>query len=184
LNKGGGHRNASGAAIPHIITNPPGTLIDNYAAYNLLDTLYVTEYGGKKYIVVNTAILQKHIVKYLIQERFFGNESAHKNGLRYNNNLVGYQEGMYCMRNRTGNDDLDEYYNGAIAWNYDGMKMEYILTIALPPNTPVDKLIKYFEMYKALDESFEWKFLGNNTYFLKIRPNNVTDFINDCAALL
>jgi oligoribonuclease NrnB/cAMP/cGMP phosphodiesterase (DHH superfamily) len=181
LNKGGGHRNASGAGLPYIVTHPPGKVIDFYRSYGLLDTLYVKEHNGKKYIVVNTPISQKHITQYLIQERFFGSESLLKNKTRYDQNLVGYQEGMYCMRNRTENNNLDESYNGAIAWGYDGMKKEYKITVALLSNTIVGEIIKYLDVYKALNNWFEWKSHGRNTFSfnLPVDTDTIDDFINN-----
>ena len=120
LSGGGGHRNASGMGLNYIVTNPPGRLIDNHRAYWLLENIYSRDIKGKKFLFLNCPNLQKHMAYYLMQERYFGDEKESRNKERYEANLPGYQEGMFCMRNLTNNNSLDEYYHGAIVWAYDG----------------------------------------------------------------
>ena len=52
-----------------------------------------------------------------------------RNKARYDDDLPGYQEGMYCMRNKTENYGLDEYYSGALVWGFDGSKEFFTITV-------------------------------------------------------
>jgi len=88
----------------------------------------------KKFIVLNTACTGKHIVRYLMQERFFADEHSIKNKSRIDLGLCGFQEGLFCMRNKTGSQTLDEVYQGGVGWYYDGMDRTYNLVIKFLPN--------------------------------------------------
>lgn len=124
---GGGHRNAAGTFFTNIVSKPPGRLIDKYRAYWLLENLYVLEFNEKKFIMLNCPNLQIHMVNYLMQERYYDDEANLRNIKRYEKKLPGYQEGMFCMRNKYKNsiidfdiDTFDEYYHGALLWTYNG----------------------------------------------------------------
>lgn len=132
LSGGGGHRNASACSVPYVVSNPPGQVIDNSRAYWLLDGLYVITVNEKKYIVLNSANLHNSMCQYLMQERYFSDERD-KNNARYNQNLPGYQEGMFCMRTRLNDHNLDEYYHGAVVWRYDGLQKKYKMTVKYLP---------------------------------------------------
>lgn len=132
LSGGGGHRNASACSIPHVVNNPPGQVLDSQRAYWLLDGLYVITVNNKKYIVLNSANMHNSMCQYLMQERYFGDEK-HRNTDRYRENLPGYQEGMFCMRNRMNDDKLNEYYHGAVVWRYDGLQKKYKMTVKYLP---------------------------------------------------
>lgn len=118
--EGGGHRNASGCMIYQLIKHP-GKCVDSYHSYRMLDNLYVMESGKTKMIVLNTPTHATELSAYLMQERYVGDEK-NRNKLRYDNNLPGYQEAMFCMRNKTSNQTLDEHYDGSIVWHFDGEK--------------------------------------------------------------
>lgn len=141
LNGGGGHRNASGALIPFKVSNPPGRLIDSYRTYFILDDLYETtmtiNISGKilKFLALNSSTTKKHLANYLMQERFFNEDGALKNKNRIDNNLPGFQEGMFCMRNRLENPTYDCVYAGAYIWHYDGFKNVFKTTIKVLPDT-------------------------------------------------
>lgn len=118
INNGGGHRNASGIGFFGVITKPLGNILDNGKCYNLLQYIYTSDTKYGKIIMVNTQMLHKHITKYLIQKRHSDKKLTH-------------QEGLYCMRNKTKNNFLNEFYIGAVAWYYDGYNNLHIITISI-----------------------------------------------------
>lgn len=137
---GGGHRNASGAGVAYLVNHPPGRLIDSYRLYYTLDGVYVIDIGDKKFLAFNSSIAKRHMACYLMQERFFGKEvmirenfdasmiALTKNGPRVLKKLPGYQEGLFIMRNKSGDQTLDEIYSGAIVWMYNGSTKKYQAT--------------------------------------------------------
>ncbi len=145
INGGGGHRNASGCQSHYMITYP-GTLLDEHRVYKLLNNLYVQEYNEKKVIILNTTQLKLYLCSYLMQERYYGDESK-RNKLRYEKKLPGYQEALYCMRNKLQNQELDEHYEGALIWNYDGKQYDivcqFINNELIINNIKKDEQIKY-----------------------------------------
>lgn len=132
LSGGGGHRNASACYVPYTVCNPPGQIIDTSRAFWLLDGLYTIDVNDKKYIVLNSANTHNSMCHYLMQERYFSDERD-KNLSRYKENLPGFQEGMFCMRKRMNDDNLNEYYHGAVVWRYDGMIKKYKMTVKFLP---------------------------------------------------
>ena len=120
IHNGGGHRNASGVGFPAIITQPLGNILDNGKFYKLLQNVYTCTTCLGKFIMINTQILHTQITKYLIQSRFTDKKSI-------------TQEGLYCMRNKTKNNTLNEFYIGAIAWYYDGYDNSYTMTVHSMP---------------------------------------------------
>jgi len=135
LNFGGGHRNASGCMVSYPVTNPPsGRLIDSYHAYWMLECLYTVDIESLKFLVLNSPCMHKQLANYLMQERFFGNESKSRNDSRTKNGLPAYQEGMFCMRTQTKNEKLDEVYHGAVVWNYNGMTKTFRMSVKFLPN--------------------------------------------------
>lgn len=146
INGGGGHRNAAGAGINHIVTAPPGRIIDPYRAYYMLDSVYTVEIAGKKFLFLNSSSTQKHLARYLMQERFFdvkdaSDDGTQKNKKRIEAGLPGYQEGLYVMRNRTNNPELDEVYSGAVIWSYDGLTCRYKMYVKYLPGLFVQETV-------------------------------------------
>lgn len=167
LNGGGGHRNASGAGIPFKVESPPGRVIDPYRSYYVLDGLYTSTINGKTYLVLNTPSTGKHLVKYLMQERFVGKEGLVLNAPRTEKKLPGYQEGLFCMRNRCNDQSLDEVYSGAIAWSYDGLKKRYnVVAKFLPAVLNVESLTAVAKSTEAAgsDSLVTFVDLKNNLY--------------------
>lgn len=139
LNGGGGHRNASGASIPFMVTGPPGRLIDSYRAYFMLDDLYEVDVGNDtkslKFLALNSSSVKKHLAKYLMQDRFINKDGEIKNKVRSLNSLPNFQEGMFCMRQRLENPTYDCVYTGAYVWHYDGHNDTYKTTVKVLPKT-------------------------------------------------
>jgi oligoribonuclease NrnB/cAMP/cGMP phosphodiesterase (DHH superfamily) len=178
---GGGHRNASGTNIPFIVSNPPGKIIDQKRAYWLLDNLYTVNIHDKyKVIVLNSANMHVCLSSYLMQERYFGDEAQIKNKLRYENNLPGYQEGLFCMRNKIKSDDLDEFYHAAVIWSYDGYLNKYRTTIKFLSNEGVSKNI---DNYNSNEENsqvlIEYKEKKNNIFEF-VCSNSVNNLLELC----
>lgn len=139
---GGGHRNASGTAFPFKVDNPPGRVIDSYRAYYMLDDLYEVLINVQKnganafahFLALNSSTTKKHLATYLMQERFINKDGQTKNASRTANGLPGFQEGLFCMRNRLENPTYDNVYTGAYVWHYDGLKDVYKTTVKVLPN--------------------------------------------------
>ena len=193
LNGGGGHRNASGAMIGYYVSNPPGRVIDPYRLYNVLNNLYTVKKDEKTFLVLNNATANKHIVKYLMQERYINDDGLVKNKQRTDKGLIGYQEGLFCMRNRTNNQDLDTVYSGAIAWFYDAFEKRYKLTANFLPNVlNINALINDANKYTVLrieDEDgppyvncrYEFTDLKNNSFEISYTGyyyNNIDEFLD------
>jgi uncharacterized protein len=193
LNGGGGHRNASAAKVSVIVTSPPcGRLIDRHRAYWLLDKLYRVEQMGMKFLILNSPNMHKHISTYLMQERFFDDEAVTRNEQRTKLCLPGYQEGMFCMRTRIQNNELDEYYHGAIIWNYDGHCKKYTMTIKMLPGLVkhvkenIDKFNQTFitiddkiNVKQAVDNCMvvEYKEYKNDIIYIKFMDNHTIEKI-------
>jgi oligoribonuclease NrnB/cAMP/cGMP phosphodiesterase (DHH superfamily) len=141
---GGGHRNASGMGVSTLETHMPGRTLDEYRAYDLLEYVYAQKVGNSRYLVLNTPAMKTAFVKYLMQERYVGERDSAKNQVRYDGDLPGYQEGMFVMRENSGEADLDEAYNGAICWNYDGNSNQYFVTLAAL-KTDADAVRRFME---------------------------------------
>lgn len=105
---GGGHRNASAFSINTLSCYLPGRIIDNHKAYELLENVYDVKYGdeenNKSFLVLNTNVNLTSFVNYLMQPRICE---------EYN---TTYQEGMYVMRNNTGDETLIHVYDGVMCW--------------------------------------------------------------------
>jgi oligoribonuclease NrnB/cAMP/cGMP phosphodiesterase (DHH superfamily) len=168
---GGGHRNASGAFAPHKIDNPPGRLLDSYRAYYMLDNVYTRDINERKFILLNTACTGKHLIQYLLQERYFNDEHLSKNKTRLDKNLPGFQEGLFCRRNNLNNPDLDEVYSGAIAWFYDGANKKYNMIAKFLPNVLNETTLKALLDNSSKAESFMESFAKVATS-LSITTNN------------
>jgi uncharacterized protein len=160
LTGGGGHRNASGTSFAFKIdTPPPARVIDQYRAYFMLDELYEVDINGpcgkKKFLAINTSIAKRHLVKYLLQERYINDEGLIKNKQRTENNLPGYQEGMFCMRNRLNDPTYDCAYDGAYVWHYDGLTNMCKMTLKVRPNVfspgVLEDMMKENCYYKIID---------------------------------
>lgn len=156
FNGGGGHRNASGASIPFKVDTPPGKIIDKYRAYFMLNELYETSYGNNltkktNFLVLNASTTKKHLAKYLMQERYINDDGLIKNEPRISKNLPGYQEGMFCMRNKWENETYDCVYSGAYIWHYDGHNEKYKITVYVLPNTFDNEKITNFSSHSDID---------------------------------
>lgn len=176
INGGGGHRNASGAIVPYIVNNPPGRVIDPYRLYYILDNLYSitsNSRNNKKFIVLNNISANKYILQYLLQERYCNEDGLIKNKSRTDKGLVGFQEGLFCMRNRYNNQELDEVYSGAITWFYDGYEKRYNLTAKFLPDV-------FNVNYKVLlNNTYEITFLKDNTYKISYNEDiNIIQFLD------
>lgn len=171
INGGGGHRNASGAGIPFKVDNPSGRVIDDYRAYYMLENLYSANVNGKTVLLLNTACTGKHIVRYLMQERFVNEEGLAKNKTRTEKGLPGLQEGLFCMRNRIDNQKFDEVYYGAIAWYFDGFTGRYNVTAKFLPGVLNIETLKKFASPDPISivdpdpkDCFDFKDLKNDLY--------------------
>ena len=160
---GGGHRNASGMGTSTLITHMPGRVIDEYRAYDLLSYVYAQKVGDLRYLHLNTPSMKTAFAKYLMQERFAGYRDSKKNIERHNQNLPGYQEGMFVIQQNAKTtegggtaEDLNTVYHGAICWNYDGSETRFHLTFA-PLSTHVGQVRKFMDLavesFKADDDS-------------------------------
>lgn len=181
INGGGGHRNASGAGIPFKVDTPPGRVIDPYRAYYMLENLYSVSRNGKTFLLLNTACTGKHLVKYLMQERFVNEEGAIRNKSRIEKGLPGLQEGLFCMRNRTDDQKLDEVYSGAITWFYDGFTKRYNVTAKFLPGTlNVEALSQAaaadLESVADAQNRLEFKDLKNDLYKISFPESCAKDF--------
>jgi hypothetical protein len=179
INGGGGHRNASGASIPFKVDNPQGRVIDAYRTYYMLENLYSVNKNGKIFLLLNTACTGKHNVRYLMQERFVNDEGLVKNKSRTDKNLPGFQEGLFCMRNRTNDQNLDEVYSGAITWHYDGFNDRYDLTAKFLPDVLNVDALKNFASPDLVSNSdprtcFGFKDLKNCMYMISY-PRSFAD---------
>jgi len=170
IHNGGGHRNASGIGISGIITKPLGNILDNGKYYRLLNSLYTynTKYG--KFIMLNTQILHKQITKYLIQKRYTDKKSI-------------YQEGLFCIRNKTNNNTLSEFYIGSVAWYYDGSKCLYTITISLLLDYSkqiLDNINKY-NSKNYINTYIDYIDKNNNTYEFTVNlyPETLLQIITD-----
>lgn len=134
INGGGGHRNASGAGIPHEVDSPSGRVIDACRAYFMLNKVYETNINGRPFLALNTACIGKHLIAYLMQERYINDEGKIKNKSRSDVNLPGYQEGLFVMRNRYDDSSYDKTYSGAFAWCFDGFNNTYKIVVKTLPN--------------------------------------------------
>jgi oligoribonuclease NrnB/cAMP/cGMP phosphodiesterase (DHH superfamily) len=144
LNGGGGHRNASGFNLNYISTTIQGRVIDEYRIYYLLDQIYMRKSNDLNLLFLNSSVCQKHLAQYLMQERYFGDEKDIKNKLRFDNGKVGYQEGMFCMRNVLNDTTYDEVIDGAIIYNYNGNMNEFHAKAKFS-----DKLTKHLKDLKS-----------------------------------
>lgn len=126
---GGGHRNASGMGLNNLASHIPGRVIDEYRAYDMLEHVYVRKFADKNYLMLNTSNMKTSFAKYLMQERFVGEHDSKCNEPRSAKNLPGYQEGLFVMRGNSKKADLDEVYDGAVCWHFDGNTNRYFLTI-------------------------------------------------------
>jgi oligoribonuclease NrnB/cAMP/cGMP phosphodiesterase (DHH superfamily) len=172
---GGGHRNASGAGVSYLVNHPPGRLVDSYRLYYTLNGVYTIDIGDKKFLAFNSSIAKRHMACYLMQERFFGKEvmirenydksliALTKNGPRVLKNLPGYQEGLFLMRNKLGDQTLDEIYSGAIVWAYDGSTKKYQAAAKFLDNVIIaDQLVKLAEPPTIPPIDPNNQVLGNN----------------------
>ncbi len=125
LNGGGGHRNASAMFVNSIVHNVPGRIIDQSRVYHTLNELYVRIIDRFNLLFLNSSVCQKHLAIYLMQERYFGDEKDKKNEVRKANGQIGYQEGMFCIRNNLKLAIYDEVIDGAIVYSYNGYKSEF-----------------------------------------------------------
>lgn len=140
LNGGGGHRNASGATLNTL----PGTVIDSHESYTMLDDIYSITQNDKTFLLINAQETpSKYLVTYLMQERFINNDGIIKNKSRTDCGLPGFQEGLFCMRNKTENPHLDILYSGAIMWFHDRHSEQYIIMGKfLPGVLKVDSILE------------------------------------------
>lgn len=179
LSNGGGHRNASGASVPFIVDNPPGRVIDSHRAYYMLNDLYeinitsdVEEETCHTFIVMNSSTLSKHLVKYLMQERFINEDGIVKNKTRTSLQLPGYQEGMFCMRNRYNNPTYDNVYTGAYIWHFDGHDKVYKIIVKLGANPSVFNPVS-MDTFKMIDTNIKIIDMKDGLYKIII-PMNIT----------
>ncbi len=172
LSEGGGHRNASGSMIHYKISNPPGRIIDSSKAYWLMDNVYVITINDRKFIALNHGNMHTSMCQYLMQERYHSDEK-NRNKERYDNNLPGFQEGMFCMRTRSSDYKLNEYYHGAVVWVYDGFLNRYKLTIKFLPGylENVKNNINVFNKNIVQEELIEYVEKKNDTCVLKFNKN-------------
>lgn len=146
VNGGGGHRNACGSGyVPYRVDTPPGRIVDSYKTYFALNEIYEVNINNDKFLALNSSMNKKHLAQYLMQERFFNDENVTKNCDRITNNLPGYQEGMFCMKNRYENPTYDAHYKGAYIWHYDGMHNIFKFVIKTLPETITADKVKTFE---------------------------------------
>lgn len=174
LTGGGGHRNASGTKVYHV-TNvvPNGSVIDDYRAYWLLENAYVINVNNIKFICINTPFMQTHLCNYLLQERFYDDENNTKNKNRIDNNEPGYQEGMFCMRYNTHNNDLDEYYHAALTWAFDGKNYNVVIIFIKQIEINIDT--------ELLDEkNVEYEFVNKRSIRLKLPSHTELHKWLDC----
>jgi len=143
---GGGHRNAAGAGASFKVDTPPGRVVDSYRAYYILDYIYTVTVNNKNFMMVNTSSVGKHLVKYLMQERFVNDEYETKNESRIKKGLPGFQEGLCLLKNITNNANLDEVYSGAIAWHYSGLTKKYKLIGKFLPGVLSAELLKKIKL--------------------------------------
>jgi oligoribonuclease NrnB/cAMP/cGMP phosphodiesterase (DHH superfamily) len=153
---GGGHRNASGMSVSGLVTMIPGNCIDEYRAYDMLNSVYVNHTGNGtetgNALILNTPVMKSEFAKYLMQERYYGDRDSVKNKPRYDKGSAGYQEGLFVMRNNMKNQDLDKIYDAAICWNYDGGSNRYNISICAR-NDIIDKVIKSLDLISNLINS-------------------------------
>jgi oligoribonuclease NrnB/cAMP/cGMP phosphodiesterase (DHH superfamily) len=173
---GGGHRNSSAGSCPFVVNYPAGATLLNVCDlyYHVKNHLYEMEVQKKKLLLLNTDILQREMVQYLMQSRF---ETEDENEPRSKLQLPNYQEGMYWMRERCQNPNLDDYYHAAVAWVYDGTN--YLLTLCSPwiheTNLEVEQKKEKKQRMRHLSEgadtvvdySFSYKKVQSNLYELK-----------------
>lgn len=183
LNGGGGHRNASGASIAFKVDNPPGRLIDPYRAYFMLDDLYEEYVNEYYFLALNASTTKKHLVKYLMQQRFINKDGEFKNRPRTSltqeklwfNSNTPYQEGLYCMKTKRKDPQYDCAYTGAYAWHYDGHIGCYKTIIKLAPNTSF--ISKNILEIGDDNSNVKIKDLGDNLFeietFNKITPSDI-----------
>lgn len=170
INNGGGHRNASGIGISGIITKPLGNVLDNGKYYRQLDNIYTftTKYG--KFIMINTQSLHKQITKYFIQKRHIDKKFIQ-------------QEGLYCMRNKTDNNMLNEFYIGSVAWYYDGYSRLYTITISLLSDycKQIVKNVNNYNSKTYVNTYIDYKDKNNNTYEFRVNlcPDILLQIITD-----
>lgn len=179
LNNGGGHRNASGCAVSFKVNTPPGRIIDSYRAYFMLDELYEADINylqkNLKFLAINSATIKKHLVKYLMQDRFINVDGKIKNKDRESKGLPNFQEGMFCMRNRLDNPTYDCVYNGAYIWHYDGHNDINKITIKVLPNTfNIQTIIDLTEnnLKGVINSNIKIVDLKNDLYEIET-PNNI-----------
>lgn len=98
---GGGHRNASGFGSDTEHWAMPCQIIDNYRLYYTMDSIYCKKQGGLNCAVINNSTHQKHLAKYLMQER-----------------VPGVQEASWFMIQSSSNDITDDaLYSCAIVFS-------------------------------------------------------------------
>ena len=66
---GGGHRNAAGCGATSIINHLPCRVIDINNLYTMLKNIYIKIINKSIFVLLNTQLCNKHIVKYLMQYR-------------------------------------------------------------------------------------------------------------------
>jgi oligoribonuclease NrnB/cAMP/cGMP phosphodiesterase (DHH superfamily) len=133
---GGGHRNASGIGVNYITDTIPGTVIDSYRLYYVLDTLYdITAMISDKCInfaVINLSICQKHIAKYLMQYR--------TSNLKEANAILAITDSHFEQK----------HYSGSIVWNSTKTGIKVYMIIC--DNDVFHIIIKYLATKNAIVE--------------------------------
>lgn len=173
---GGGHRNASGSTINHIVCSPPGQSIDQNRCFELLNYVYLSKYTTNQnnytFIMLNSPTTKKHLAKYLMQERYIGDDGMYKNKSRSEKGLPGFQEGMFCMKSRLNDDTYNEAYDGSIVWHYDGYAKIYIAAIKTLPNIlDKDKIKYYVDEMENNDSSDNPDYANNNIMIHELKDN-------------
>lgn len=140
---GGGHRNASGIKLNYVTNVIPGSVVDNYKSYYLLQNINYEDtmlYGIKmKIVTLNASHHKRALGKFLLQTRYTEN----------NNDI---QECSFILKyinnnNKNYNSDI------AIIWNYDG-KCNKIWCTVIPSdelNNDKQKLIQMIDTFSKLD---------------------------------
>jgi hypothetical protein len=135
--------------------------------------------------MINTPIHGKQLVKYLMQERYVSDDAI-KNKPRTDAGLPGYQEGLFCMKNQTNNQELDEVYAGAVAWYIDGFtNRKNIIAKFLPGMFNVKNLESRIKKTVGYEE-IRGEDLGDNIYKISYNHHIMcrdTDSTYDCVTL-
>lgn len=131
---GGGHRNASGMALPYIASTIPKEL-DCNKLYKVLDHIQVIKYDDYNLVYVNNSYLASDLVKYLMQTRKINNKNVKECELITNekiNGCISYYEDEnkfyakmkldYDVYERIKNSDEIKYNYGDDIITYESYK--------------------------------------------------------------